>query len=330
MFFLLICYLKKRATPYYLGNEDFTEKMAYFQKHQANYNTVFFGSSRIYRHLNSVLLDDILKENDLRSYNFAYAGIFNPEAYYLYENFIEQTEENQIKYALLEIQSLRLSAKNATTTKGSYWNTVPMLKYSIECKMDNQSIWALKNSISVYIKSFIYGLFDIKVLKNALNRKSLENPKGINGFYPLDQEIKGAEKNKYSKRWTDFHSDTTQVQPKIASAVNQAFYLKGHKKVNRGHYKKLKELLLTSKNKGIHLFFIIPPRLNKESYEELVPILNLLPQENTLSVYEYEKFKDLYLTENSFDSGHLNSEGANIFTNYVSQLIKEKINTPAE
>lgn len=323
LFFFFILVIKKALTPYHWGNKMFSKKVTYFQSKPSNFNTIFFGSSRIYRHINPIVLDSILKEKDIHSFNFASPATFNPESYFLYENFIDHLEENQIKYALLEIQQLNLHSKNTTTTKGSYWNTIPILKYSIE------SIISSKRSVikkvyytSVYLESFLYSLFDFKILKPELQEK----PKGIHGFYPLEEESH----KKYKERWDDFHSDTTQIQASIRCAVNQDFYLKENKKVNVGHFKKLNSLLLKSKRKGIHLFFLIPPKLEKISYSELVPLLNSIPKEHTLSLYEYQKFTDLYFVENAFDIGHFNTIGANLFTTYVANMIKEKLDTNTE
>ena len=75
--------------PYYYGNELFAKKLAYYNKHQENYNTVIFGSSRMYRQVIPDLLDSILIQDNISSFNFASQACFNPESYYLYENFIE-------------------------------------------------------------------------------------------------------------------------------------------------------------------------------------------------------------------------------------------------
>lgn len=204
---VLILSLKKGATPYYLGNQDFSKKLDYFQYNQSNFNTVFFGSSMTYRQINTVVIDSVLNEKNIHSYNFGCDGVLNPESYFLYENFIEDIDENQIKYAVLEIQQISFGEnvqKNIAKTRANYFFTIPTLRYVFDdVNSSNKSTIEKLKSVSIYLKGFFYSLFDLEILKNVYQGK----PKDIgeNGFYLLEDELCDLNKKNNSsnlpKRW---------------------------------------------------------------------------------------------------------------------------------
>ena len=63
---LVIIVLKKVANPY-KENEIYDAKYAYFLKNKATYDTLFFGSSRTYRHVNPQLIDKGLSAYQVRT-----------------------------------------------------------------------------------------------------------------------------------------------------------------------------------------------------------------------------------------------------------------------
>jgi len=92
------------VNPYY-GNAQYNTKLNYFNQNKSDYNSVVFGSSRLYRHFNTKLFDSLTNDN-IKSFNLAAPGTYNPEAYFLYDEFLKKVNHNTIKYAFIELQSL--------------------------------------------------------------------------------------------------------------------------------------------------------------------------------------------------------------------------------
>jgi hypothetical protein len=313
--------------PYYAGNLMFKKKRNYFLNNQADFNTVFFGSSRIFRHINSSLLDSILVEKKVQSYNFGCQGAFNPESYFLYENLVEELAKNQLKYAVLEIQNFNFSPANAKTTRGSYWNTLGNLKYGFDYLLHS----SYRNSdrlsyLSFCLESFIHSFLDFEIVKNLIGLKQENRSIGQNGFYPLDLELRENPTEKLQQRRQKFTSDTIYlIQQREAGNLPMNYYLEETKKMNAGHHKKLNQLIQLSKKKGINLFVLLPTKMSEKDYLRLLPVWNELPKEHVINMFGYEKYPDLYLSKYAFDRSHLNSSGAARYTTYVADVMNEKI-----
>lgn len=329
-FLCLILILKKLFTPYNWGNYDFDTKLTFFieNKENENFNTIFFGSSRIYRQVNTVYFDSLLKDLDIKSFNFSTPATFNPEAFFLYENFINKQYSKDIKYAFIELQDLKhLENSNIKTTKSSYWNNFYFFNYSINYILNSDLKFKSKLiKILSYFKSFLYGFTDFEFFKKEapLDKRKSKKRIGVQGFYSLDKELaETAGKNSFYKRWSEFNSDTTILSERIDGFYKAKKINSSKNFINQYYLTYLNNLIEKSKKKGISLIFILPPRLTEKEYIELLPIANSLPPNNIIKLHDPDKFKDLYLAKNSFDIGHLNAAGANIFTKNLADEFKK-------
>ncbi|MES2570644.1 MAG: hypothetical protein V4710_11400, partial [Verrucomicrobiota bacterium] len=58
-----------------------SEKLAYFARHRDEYDTLFIGSSRVYRQIDPALFDQVTREAGVptRSFNLGIDSMFSPE-----------------------------------------------------------------------------------------------------------------------------------------------------------------------------------------------------------------------------------------------------------
>ena len=153
----------------------------------------------------------------------------------------------------------------------------------------------------------------------------------INGFYSLEQEILDKKDNdNYYKRDSIFHSDYSLLNKRITAAKTIGKLKNNNVELNEIHRKYLLRLISKSQNKGIHLVFVLPPRLDLEFYKELIPIVNSLPKSNTIELASFPEYKEFYKIENSFDSGHLNILGARLFSEEIAKKTKEILELPTD
>jgi len=327
---MAILILKKIFTPYYLGNVYFKPKLEYFNKNfkAKEYNTVFFGSSRIFRHVNTEVFDSIMSGEKIKTFNFGTVGTYNPESYFLYENFIDNLEEKSIDYAFLEIQALNdIDSENLTTTKGNYWNSVEFLNFAVNYISDTNKSDSEKASLMTrYFKSHFYSYFDVKIFKHyMMDTKNTVRRMGANGFYSLDDDLKETPNNKVlNQRREIFLADTETLTERRQSVLN--IYRGGSDLVlNDFHYTYLLSLIEKSKEKGVDLIFVLPPRLTADQYLELLPISNQLPKRNVINLSDPRDYNTLYMTDYSYDVGHLNARGATLMTKYLANGFKDKL-----
>ena len=64
------------------------------------------------------------------------------------------------------------------------------------------------------------------------------------------------------------------------------------------------------------MFFIIPPKLG--NYGDVLALSDKLPNGSVIDLGDPNRFPDLWRMENSFDFGHLNIRGSNLFTSYLA------------
>lgn len=323
--FLIVFFIaKKFFTPYYIGDRTIYAKYTDISEHDEQFNTIFFGSSRLYRHINSHQLDSLMSNTNYSTYNFAAPGTFNPAVYYVYENFINSNQIKTVNLAFIELQSLsHYSESNCTTTKASYWNNSRYLFFSFKYIYNSQYSRAKKRELySCYLKSYLYSFYDFSLLINLFRPINM-NEVGENGYLSLENAMYVmSENSELKERWNDFHSDTTELSDRIEAAKVAAASISNYE-ANRYHLDYLNSLIEKAKDKGIQLIFILPPRLNESQYDELIPLANALPRNHVIQMFNYSEFSEFYRAEYSFDIGHLNTEGANLFTKFLADEIKK-------
>ncbi|MFL0352411.1 hypothetical protein [Xanthomarina sp. GH4-25] len=303
--------------PYYFGNDIYASKIKQFEYSPKTYNTVIFGSSRLYRQINPTLLDSIL--NKTKTYNFATPATYYPESLYLYESFIDNLETNKINYAFVEIQHLELFKNNAKTLRGNYWNTLPSLLKCLDFINNSHYSDNKKHRLKqTYYYSFINRIIDFSSINKILNSNKVNT--GVNGFYSLEKEMsdKTENFNDLLKRNNLIKSDTIILNNLVQSAIKLDSIQLIKSNLNLAYFNELTRLIKKSKVKGIKLIYILPPRLNLEYYKELIPVCEKLPQSNIINLASYKLYKNLYDKKYSFDFDHLNDKGSEIFTKLIA------------
>jgi hypothetical protein len=331
IFFVLNLLPNLFLSPYY-GNQVYSEKYSYYKCNQGTFNTLILGSSRLYRQFNPKIFDSVLKEYQTSSFNIAAPATYNPEVYYLYEKLLEKTEPNRIKYAIIELQTLRnINSENLNTTRNYYWHNLKYLNFSIKYILTSNHQFGQKKKelIKKYLLSYFYKTLNIFYeYKTLADRKSNINKMLIgenrDGFYPLSEHMNDlGGNNDYKKRLTTFIGDTTVLE-EMCLNVKKAFSLTSNEKYfNEVHFKKLNHLIKKSNKKGVHLVFIIPPR--SVSYNELLAIKEKISRNHIIEIANPEKYPNLYKVEYSFDGGHLNKKGADLFSEYIARELLNNV-----
>lgn len=308
------------VSPYYSGNPVFGAKLAEYRKMEASVNTAVFGSSRMYRHIDPLLLDSLLGDRNVSTYNFADRGSFNPESYFLYERFLDDLPEGSIRLAYLELQELNnLTPGNALTTQGSYWNSPSMLRYCLGYIAGSDLTFFGKWKLRVkYLMSFLYRIIDLTTLKYLA-----ETPgpvQGIRGFYALDEQVAdGVGIKPLLERYEEVRADSTEFGRRRKAAGKIPVLYASGAQGNAYFLKYLNRLIDRSAKKGIHLVLVLPPRLDEPAYRELVPVVKALPQAHAIELASLSKYPELYEMAYTFDVGHLNSRGANFLTTQLAE-----------
>ncbi len=315
----------------YSGSPYYSKKYNYYEQHAAQYNAVVLGSSRMFRQVNPAVMDSMLGAYHLSTYNLGAPATFNPEEYFLYDDFLE-TKHANLKYAFLELQPLnKISELNVDSRRNYYWINFKYLRFALQYILhSNDSLAVKKQQIGAYCQSYVNNKFDFSGVLAPFKKK--ENPVSEiqlkNGFYSLNDEMDDTPgEDEFSFRLKGFLKDTTVLNERRKGS-EQAFSLAFKaEEVNISHLNKLKRLIAKSAEEGIHLFFVMPPKLNASDYAELLPLMQQLPPANVIQLADVKTFPQLYLACNSFDIGHLNKKGADIFSALLAKEVEKRFVT---
>ncbi|MGZ4117736.1 MAG: hypothetical protein ACXVPY_09655 [Bacteroidia bacterium] len=314
----------------YSGSPYYSKKYKFYEEHKLQFNSVIFGSSRMFRQVNPAIIDSMLKEYHFSTFNMGAPATFNPEEYYLYEKLLE--DHPNFKYAFIEFQPLCEIAENNVDSKRSYyWMNLKYLNFSIHYVLDANYPQALKTKIiREYCQGYINNMFDFSGCLAPFHHTNAESDnclgKNKNGFYSLNEEMEDTPgDNEFRYRLTSFLKDTTILKERINmskvafSEKNTGVYL------NKYHLNYLKRMIEKSEAKGIQLFFIIPPRLTLKDYQELLSLAKALPEKNVIQLADVNKYPEFYKSATAFDIGHLNKTGAELFSRLLAAEIEKRI-----
>ncbi|HSH03147.1 MAG TPA: hypothetical protein VLL52_11560 [Anaerolineae bacterium] len=323
---LTILHLATLMTPYYWGNESVVAKFNYFEAEQESFDIIFLGSSRFYFQIDPTTVDQTL-DNNFHSFNMASAAVYVPEMYYLYERLLPSLAEQDVKYAVLELQRIDAPTETEQTRK-NYFLTYDLLSLALK------SIWQsphwekygyqstiTKNYLIGYMHNFLKlnfrGVIDYWYQSYHTDIK----PVGYTGFVVEDNDESFHEYRAQIR--TNFLENDLALFQTTHEAVKQLYAPNEHDlHLDQVHLAKINELIEQSENTGVHLIFVLPPRLFPEYYTELLPLWQEIPPQHRIDLANPYLYPQFYSLDYSLDTVHLTLNGALLFSESLANELK--------
>ena len=322
----LLClnYRVSTSKKRYAGNPVYALKHDFFIQNQDQFNAIALGSSLTYRHLIPETFDASLNTCKTTTFNLGADGMFNPETYYLYENLLNEIPADSLDYVFLEIETIQnIKTENLATARNYYWHSLRYWLFSTKYTLDSAESSAIKlEQVKEYSISYLYRLLlGFRVLFAPLPNQSLDLVQ--DGFYAFDAQMNNPqteekERNRLIGKYDALQQDTSVLQERAAIA-QKTFSAAEDSAINQAHLRKLLHLLEKSEEKGVELIFFVPPRLH--TYRGLASVVEKLPSDRVVEVFDPVKYPELYQLELSFDEIHLTEEGAEIFSRYFAEAV---------
>jgi len=220
---LLVClWLIKKTVPYHYGNDLLAHKLEYLEENIDNYNTLFVGSSHVYRHVDVQEFDNLTGN---KSYNLGNDGMFGLEANYIVEQFLERNEiDRPFNVFYHKTEPRRIAKKNLHTNRAKYFMDFHRLRIGIT------HFWKLRDWTQIYyhIVSFLENKLAIGQVREIIDyhtgeKKSFHN--AINqsdGFYHLNKQLqlepdsKVIARNHKQYRFSDAYKQNKPVDKKLS------------------------------------------------------------------------------------------------------------------
>ncbi len=330
LFFIIgLLIITHTTTPFDWGNEGIAVKRAYLDEKGRDsknnqYNTFFLGSSRTYRHIIPSLFDSIIGHT--KSYNFGINGLSSHESYWILENLFKGSYFKKDDVIFLELQAFKgIPDKNLHSVRTKYFLNLENLIFAIRVLL-NEEHQGIGNHLISYCENVLrIGMVKAYVDHIFLNNISAKKrhylgPKG-DGFYSLDENLihKGKGYKSLQQRNTNFKQDFRVLKSRKKSISNYFKKASSSTSFNQAHLNKILQLIDLGNKQGVKIIFFYPPRLE----DDIVELYDSIPLPNKIELANPNKYPEFYSLDNSFDVGHLNRRGAEVFTEALTKKVNE-------
>ncbi|GAB4302919.1 MAG: hypothetical protein Fur0025_43940 [Oscillatoriaceae cyanobacterium] len=305
-----------------------TPKLTTFAATKQNYNTIFIGSSRTYRHIIPRAFDAELQRRgyNITSYNFGIYAMQLPETYFLLQKILAMKPPG-LRYVFIDIDSVNLDIpkENRRTDRVISWHGWQQMPEIYRLIANQNQNWRQKKQlIQLHATPFLSNIGNLGqadrlfVLLAPETTKSL-NPgydtaykePGADGYLPLDQE----DDIIFTERRQEYLAKLDKYQAQVATLAAQEPTQK-NRRLKPYEADIIQKLVKAVTDAGATPIFFIHPVLKKEAHlieahqKGYIPIL--------LPFNQPAKFPNLYAPENRYDWYHLNHQGAEQFTQLLA------------
>lgn len=330
-----ICLTISGFLPYHWGNPWYSVKIDHLERNpDEDYNTYFFGSSRVYRHIDPNLFDSLAQAREaesIRSFNLGAPGTFPPQTYFLYEQFLNSGLSKGAKFCFLELMDVAaISDHLMHQEKTNYWLNRKDMSFVFHSVLNDESESTAQKftQLSRYARSYLERVLHIGHFSPHLTDAGHYNKEYLgplkNGYLPLEYELETASSPVLRKALLDRMRGLKQFPEALEERKRLMIEAERNASSNeydKIHQERILELIEKSRRRGIELIFIfIAPKPN-QAYQNVVNLKAHLPIEHLIEITPV-KYPDLFTIDNAFDIGHFNTQGVRLFTRYLVEEFK--------
>ena len=337
---ILFHFVFKKYTSYYWGEEKFKISLEYLKRTEQNFNTYFIGSSSTYRHIDPDLFDKLADTSlNISSFNLGVNALSPPESYFFYRNFIEE-DFIKPKYVLIELRDVhRINHQNYGTLKVRYWYNLENWWFTMRAIFhSNTPIHRkfrkyLNHNFCCLLKLLNVGMIgEIDAVKKQRATDNFDFEKlgvGRNGYYSFEDQTATSSDSSYIEllkfRRREFLKDSAIMQRSKNLSIRKHEQALKKPAFNKMQYETILDLIEHSKSKGIQLIFLFSPRAMPYQFDEIIPLYNQLPDAHKIGLANGGEYPELYDSRTSFDVGHMNKAGSQIYTRLLAEKFNELI-----
>lgn len=326
-------YFLESQRSFHWGHEYLHARMDHLEN-QAPYNIMALGSSRVMCHLNPNLLNSLLIDTyPSRSFNCGLAGTFAPITYNFYEKYLD-SDLPKASYVLLELDWLmQPTAPDIHVTDYKYWYSFKEYLFALSATWKQPKIRKVNKLVSMYgySVSYLEKLWNVGLVKSWYEverdgpNKELLGLEG-NGFINLEDAVVLASDPEIREGMAalrdGFFADTTVLSSARSQATSIYNTFDPAHPINPAHWARVQNLLERSQEKGVHLIFLLSPRVYAP---DLLAMMEKLPQAHKINLSDPRKYPEFYVAKFSFDDMHLNHAGATLYTESLAAELKNII-----
>ena len=297
-------------------------KYDYYKAHKDEYDTLFFGSSRIYSHIVPEVFDQAAEAAGLEthSYNFGIPAMRAIDSAVLIKEVLASPPKN-LKWVFFEsiLDKGYEPVENARTYRAIYWHTWENTRFAAH--------YILASDASLPEKGVLLASHLLPFLYHQLNVGRLFHQVLPSDLTPEEQMV--AKNFTQAKGYFELtgEDDPTRVafvsdQPGYRESVGMLKEMQANGGVEDAYLPANKEMLLAKVSDaivraGATAIFVEPPSLHMVN--DLRSAAQLGKIKNLFAYKDPNQFPELYAFENRYDADHLNGSGAERFSKVLAE-----------
>lgn len=305
------------------------EKLSHLERSPERYDTLFVGSSYVYREFDPALFDAISEAagDPVRSFNLGIPGMDPPETYWLLDRALALSNRRW-RLVLIELDSLRSRVRpaNSHTRRFENWHDLPRTLASIRAVAEGTAPRGKKlKDIGTHTEAFFRrlamagrwrGLIGIPLSSERSAGNSPSLGARNDGFVSLDEER--ATLFAMRRDWYDaFEED--RYGEKLAALKAGVESEDGESAVTDFEIDLLRSAIERARVHGARVVLVVPPCLATRA--SLILRAKAIEGVRVLAFNDPERYPELYDPALRFDVGHLNARGAERFTQLLGEAV---------
>ena len=341
--------LVELTDPLNSSPDSLSQKKRLLTEQKAQTNTLFIGSSRTYTSLIPSYFDSLTKQTN--SLNLGVSNFYMPHTADLCQQVLGRPDL-PIRYILFE---LSLPSVNVDPFQGRPLANADFYWQYWSASLGDSTVSKISD-LSNLLNEYIYNLFSplgqwhiLKVKWILLGEKvarlkakywptpvskqppSMSQPPA-NKPAPNNQRLAqdAADLATFSNGYITSHRQLSQPSPGLLAARQREsqVYQTGILPINSAYVfytEKLRVLQQAAAQRGVRVLFFLPNRLTPEEATVLIPIFRQLAPAQRLVIEHDARFDQLFEPRFSMDKGHLNDDGARIFTKLLTEAFCQQV-----
>ena len=305
-------------------------KVAHYQTHKNDYDTLFFGSSRIYHHIDPATFDRTTRAAGIptHSFNFGIAGLKPLHNYTLLQTILKDPPP-QLKWVFIEdaIDQGSAPLSEARTNRAIYWHNWKNTAYALRFVLSHpHTTLSQKASYSLsHLLPFFYHVLNlgrvfsqwypqhhISAEDQAIAAQFLTRA----GYRPIDFDM--PKRQYFLDNQTQYQQEVEQLAQQKKQKKEQNTYQEPLPTITTQHLQNITRTVTTAH--ATPIFIIAPTTIYQETIHSAYQQGKI---DHLLSFNNPNQYPQLFAPENRTDWDHLTPETAQIFTQQLAEKFVE-------
>ena len=311
-------------------------KNDYYQAHKDEYNTLFFGSSRVYNQVIPELFDTTANQAEgtgtttnistdvstaeINSYNFGIPAMRAIDSAVLIEDVLADPPKN-LKWVFFEsiLDKGYEPVTNARTHRAMYWhtweNTALAARYIFT---SDESLPQKVALFSSHLLPFVYNQMNVgRLFNQVLPSDFSEEEQTVAADFTANEGFFALQDDSEPGRQALLQDPEGYSESVATLKAVQANFQTDDPTLSANKRMLLEQIIQTIRAAGAEPIFLEPPGLHLENDFQAAKRLGII--DNLISYKDPEQFPELYRLDYRHDADHLNKAGSEAFTTRLAQ-----------